>query len=157
MKAILSALQLDSYVIDSVSVESNDSYTPDHDRSVIARPRISIGVEGAEDRTYVTLVVYVDEESCPEVPWDAVPYRIRLLIMGDFSVAEDVEKKQTDYLVNFAGPAVLYGIARRIVSGLTQCAPYGEYLLPSIDLSAMGRKYVEDHGSTQQNTAQKEE
>lgn len=162
---MLSALQLDDYVVDEFHLETSQLYLTDPEKAQMlsdesADDEIGFGIHlftesDAEDILGLRLVVDVngDIENWAEDH----RYRSRASVIGQFEFQDDPENRPpAQKLSHFflkSSISILYGILRTRLADATSGQPYPKLLLPAMDFTP----FIEDIELTEMHKKRFEE
>jgi preprotein translocase subunit SecB len=125
-------LQLESYLIDRLSIEALETYDD-------SKGRLDIRVDP-------TVFRHKDDELARQLLIDvkfgpaeagSAPYSGRVVGRAFFRLAEGLDEKTSEQYVLFNGSAILYGLLRAQVCQVTALGPWGTLLLPPVNLVEM--------------------
>jgi len=120
-----SPLQLETYWITNIQYKMDPGANPEN------RPELGSDIKiwkNEEDPSWWCVLLKLSFKSKPKKP---STFSGSFEIVGYFQVVEDYSfEPQT--LVEFNGPAVLYGIIRDHISNLTSNSPHGRIVLPTV-------------------------
>lgn len=130
-----SLLQLDNYWLESISLRVNQHRG---DASVTnGEIPLRYYAERAEQSTdepkqhLVRITVRTPRSTRYEQPFD-----VELTLLGQFSFSEPLDDDSANALLRFNAPAILFGVARGMVSLLTSLTEVGRWNLPTVNLTA---------------------
>lgn len=124
-------LQLERYVFTKLEIEANPDYVPQEassDNPIKLRLDIGLG-EHQEDSTKYQVSIGIDELRAEK---GALPYRIALQVVGQFSVNQDFRPEDLKKIVQVNGASMLYSAARELVLLVTSRGPWSAFQLPTI-------------------------
>ena len=91
---------------------------------------INVMPRGEEEGTWL---VRLDVQFKPTATLDAAPYIGEISVVGIFSLDAEVPAEKAEEMVYLNGGALLYGMARELLSNLTSRGIHGSILLPTLD------------------------
>ena len=145
---MLSPLQLDAYHLEGLQIDvSAKQPSPADEQASLNETyalRLKTDVKKDQDSLRFMVLLGVDLRRVPRTRPTQFT-RIRIEVRGYFSLPEDTSDDLVQQLVPFNCFAILYGIARGIVSQATGITVCGSYLLPPINIiEALREKALED-------------
>jgi hypothetical protein len=144
---MLSALQLDDYVVDTFHLETNSRYLTNPDEAEALEEdeqgdEIGYGLDlfpSSEPDRILGLRLFVDVNGDVEDWTESHRYRARISVTGQFEFRDDPEDRPpADELYHFfmrSGISILYGIARTRIAEATSGQPYSKLVLPTMDFT----------------------
>jgi hypothetical protein len=149
---MLSALQLDDYIVDEFHLEASQLYLTDPEKAQTlteepADDEIGFGIRlftesDADDVLGLRLVIDINRDI---EDWaDDHRYRSRASVVGQFEFQDDPESRPpAEDLSRFflkSSISILYGILRTRLADATSGQPYSKLLLPAMDFTP----FIED-------------
>lgn len=130
-----SSLQLESSAITRVKIEVNKAFPKDRTNERFAAfedanlgSSVEFGPDANNPRRYYLKL----EISLPGTEQGPTPYILDLEIIGIFLCVND-NCEEDERLVEFNGPAVLYGSIRELVMQITSRGPFSPLVLPTVN------------------------
>lgn len=128
---MLALLEIDEYFVDEFSLEVNPvcAFKEEYDSDFDVDFSIARSSDG-KPKFEVKLFLEVNKKD--EI-FSKAPYRIDLQVTGYFHFDEGTDENKIKTMITPNGLAILYGIARNLVSQMTGVGRYGRFLLPSVN------------------------
>jgi preprotein translocase subunit SecB len=135
-------LNIDEYFVEEVRVRTNPSYEESGQERRPGQIKVSVSIKkkGSEPDFMISMKLELNKE---KRAFEASPYYVFLDITGYFSFEEGTEPDTIDKMIGFNGPAVLYGVARGIVSQITANCRNGKFVLPTVNFVELLQQQAE--------------
>jgi preprotein translocase subunit SecB len=136
-------LNIDEYFVEEVRVRTNPDYVESgrEQRAGQIKVALSIKKKGAEPEFMISMKLEVNKA---KRAFEVSPYHVFLDIAGYFSFQEGTDQDTMDKMIGFNGPAVLYGVARGIVSQMTANCRHGKFVLPTVNFVELLKKQSDE-------------
>ena len=121
-----SPLQLDNHFFIKVSIEASAAEETTGDIDFFSEVTIKQHAEN-ENMWLVQLRVATSDDVTIEPN-----YKFDVEVVGMFSVSAEYSKEKASQLVEFNGPAVLFGSIREMISNITSRGPMAQFDLPTV-------------------------
>jgi preprotein translocase subunit SecB len=145
-------LQLESYLIDRLSVEAVDEYDGGvHEGGL----KVSVTPQALrrEDDALAHQIV-IDVSFWPSEPGSA-PYSGQVVARGFFHVADDLNDSEAQRYVLFNGGSILFGLMRAQVAQVTALGASGTFLIPPVNLVEAFENAMRDEAAEPKTHARK--
>lgn len=131
-----SPLQLEFSVINNIKIDSNDAYKVDAKKPIFrdfGKADFSSMVDVAtnskdKSKFKVKLITRLQATEASQPP-----YTFEIAMIGYFKVPGTMPEQKALDLINFNGPAVLYGSVREIISQMTSRGAFPQLILPTVN------------------------
>ncbi len=124
----ISDLKLERCFFSKINVEAAPAGISHSKKGIFETSTEIVPVKEKEHSWQVTLTVRLASVTGSEPS----PYVGELKVVGIFQVAPEYPAEKKDILVSVNGPAVLYGMAREMISNITARGPYPMICLPTV-------------------------
>jgi len=129
----LSPLQLNRYFVKELSYVVKEDFDGRYDQTAeFPYPQLSAKVRStrgeADPRAWRFELTVESEDARSE----EFPYSLRIVLVGEFAVAESYPAERADLLANVNGPSLLYSAAREALLTVTGRSGFPAILLPSV-------------------------
>jgi preprotein translocase subunit SecB len=156
---MLSALQLDDYIVDELRLETSQLYLTDPEKAQAldeedTEDEIGFGFElftDSEANHVLGLRMVVDVNGDIEGWTEEHRYRARISVVGQFSFQDDRDDRPpADEIFRFfmqSSISILYGVIRTRLADATSGQPYSKLMLPTMDFTP----FIEDMELEEEN------
>ena len=127
-----SLLQLDNYWLESISLRINQR----GESASATNGEIPLRYYAEQSTSESTQHLVRITVRTPRSTRYEQPFDVELTLLGQFSFSEPPDQDSADMLLRFNAPAMLFGVARGIVSLLTSLTEAGRWNLPTVNLTA---------------------
>jgi len=144
---MLSALQLDDYIVDELRLETSQLYLSDPEKAQAldeegTEDEIGFGLNlftESEENHVLGLRMVVDVNGEVEDWADEHRYRARISVVGQFSFQDERQdrppaEKLADFFIK-SSLSILYGVVRTRLADATSGQPYSKLMLPTMDFT----------------------
>jgi preprotein translocase subunit SecB len=134
---MLTQLDIEEYFVEELRVKANPDYSDEisHERGISVS--FSIKRKGTEPIFMIPMVISVNKT---KKAFETAPYQILLKITGFFRFKEGTDEETIKKLIGLNAPAMLYSIARGIVSQATAQSLHGKFILPAVNFVELIKK-----------------
>lgn len=127
----LSTLGLEAYFIREISMKTKLAAEKPEDPGIpLEDLSILVGINQHPDERHRWMIQL--EVATQDPKETKVPYEIRLVVDGFFSVDQSIGEEEAEKLVTNAAPPLLYSVSREVIASHTSRAVWGEVFLPSV-------------------------
>jgi len=130
-------LDIEEYFVEEIRVIANPDYSggPDHEGMVSVS--FNTKRKGTEPIFMIQMVINVNKT---KKAFETAAYQIVLKITGFFSFKEGTDEETIKKMISLNAPAILYSIARGIVSQTTAQSVHGKFILPTVNFVELLKK-----------------
>lgn len=145
------ALQLESFFIDRISVETWESDETIRPGSVSQRGKFDIVEDPGNAESFTGRLEYLINPEKDD--FQKGGYRCHIVITGFFSIAAETSADLVKAFKVLNAPAMLYAIMRGHIASLTGQARHGTLILPAVNFQALFMDYVKEVAGREPKTS----
>jgi len=134
---MLAQLNIEEYFVEELRVKANPDYRGGEGHEGTVSVSFNIKRKGTEPLFMIPMVINVNKT---KKAFETSPYQIVLKITGLFSFKEGTDEETIKKMINLNAPAMLYSIARGIVSQATAQSLHGKFILPTVNFVELIKK-----------------
>jgi len=149
----VSPLQLGDFRLNHLLINANNSYVPDSQKDGIYEIEFNFAIYNTKDNRRFKIPL-IFELKAQRNRNQCKLKKVEIEIEGIFNLSEDVSDELMKKLVPFNCLAILYGIARGIVSNITGNTSGGKFILPAINFYEAIEKKIEELNTTKDTDKQ---
>jgi len=142
---MLAQLDINEYFVEEIRVKANPDYSggPDHEGAVSVS--FNTKRKGTEPVFMIQMVININRT---KKAFERAPYQIVLKITGFFTFKEGTDEETIKKMISLNAPAILYSIARGIVSQATAQSLHGKFILPTVNFVELLKRKQKKKSST---------
>lgn len=130
-------LDIEEYFVEEIRVKASPDYSGGSDHEGTVSVSFNINRKGTEPFFMIPMVINVNKT---KKAFETAPYQIVLKITGFFSFKEGTDEETIKKMISLNAPAMLYSIARGIVSQATAQSIHGKFILPTVNFVELLKK-----------------
>jgi|Deesub1362A_J573_1020465.scaffolds.fasta_scaffold23972_2 preprotein translocase subunit SecB len=123
-------LDIEEYFVEEVRVKANPDYSGEISHEGEISVSFNIKRKGTEPFFMIPMIINVNKT---KKAFETAPYQIVLRITGFFRFKEGTDEVTIKKMIGLNAPAMLYSIARGIVSQTTAQSLHGKFILPTVN------------------------
>lgn len=129
----LSPLQLNRYFVKELSYAVKESFEGRYDPTAsFPYPQLSARVKSTRDESDARAWKFELTVESNDAKSEEFPYSLRIVLVGDFTVAENYPAERADLLARVNGPSLLYSAAREALVTVTSRSGFPAIVLASV-------------------------
>jgi preprotein translocase subunit SecB len=129
----LSPLQLNRYFVKELRYAVKDDFDGQYDQTAeFPFPQLSAKVRSTRNESDPRAWRFELTVESEDARSKEFPYSLRIVLVGEFAVAESYPAERADLLANVNGPSLLYSAAREALVTVTGRSGFPAIVLPSV-------------------------